>query len=348
MIAENDKVVKRPDGRYDNVDFTKAAGFKLPTAKASYLRRDVLLFVCSRLIHPTSVAHELTLMQANAIGCTKDELHFLYELHPNFSCFPTFPMNLPFKQTDQDVYDFFERALVTDVPGVPPFNPKRSVDGERGIEILHPIPTSSEGLDLEIAPEIVGVYDKGGNMIQEMVQSIMDTTTGTVYAKITSKAFGIGQGGYGGPKGPSTMTYTPPDRAPDAVHTFQTTPETCLLYRLCGDYNPIHADDAFAQEGGFKGAFLQGLGTWNIAAHGLLRELGGSEAGRLRSFKARFAAIVYPGDELETRMWLGREKQVEGRLAREVVFVTVVKGEGRVVLSNGVAEIWGKGVGSKL
>ena len=40
-----DKPVKRSDGRYDNVDFTKAVGFKLPTVKASYLRRDVLLFV---------------------------------------------------------------------------------------------------------------------------------------------------------------------------------------------------------------------------------------------------------------------------------------------------------------
>ncbi|KAF2676603.1 Thioesterase/thiol ester dehydrase-isomerase [Lentithecium fluviatile CBS 122367] len=329
MIAEKDKVIQRPDGCYDNVDFTKAVGFKLPTAKASYLRRDVLLF-------------------ANAIGCTKDELHFLYELHPNFSCFPTFPINLPFKQTDQDVYDFLARALVTDVPGVPPFDPQRSVDGERGIDILHPIPTSSADLDLEIAPEIVGVYDKGGNMIQEMVQSITDTKTGVLYAKITSKAFGIGQGGYGGPRGPSTINHVPPVCKPDAVHIFQTTPETCLLYRLCGDYNPIHADDAFAREGGFKGAFLQGLGTWNIAAHGVLRKLGGSEAGRLKSFVARFAAIVYPGDALETRMWRTGEKSVDGRGVEEIVFQTIVRGDGRVALSNGVAELWKKGTGSKL
>jgi hypothetical protein len=46
MAAANDKPVRRPDGRYDNVDFRKAIGFKLPTVKASYLRRDILLFVC--------------------------------------------------------------------------------------------------------------------------------------------------------------------------------------------------------------------------------------------------------------------------------------------------------------
>ncbi|ORY09235.1 HotDog domain-containing protein [Clohesyomyces aquaticus] len=316
MASNSDIPVKNASGRYDNVDFNKAIGFKLPTVKASYNRRDILLF-------------------ANAIGCQKSELHFLYELHPNFSCFPTFPINLPFKQTSTDVYDFFERALVTDVPGVPPFDPKRSVDGERGIEILRPVPVSSDGLDLEITPEIVGVYDKGGNMIQEMVQTMRDAKTGTVYATMSSKAFGIGQGGYGGSKGPETVTYKPPNRAPDAVHVLKTSPEICLLYRLCGDYNPIHADDGFAKEGGFKGAFLQGLGTWNIAAHGLLMEMGGSEAGRLKKFKARFANIVYPGDALETRMWkVGSKNGVD-----EIIFQTVVQRDGRLALSNGFAEI---------
>ncbi|KAF2192401.1 Thioesterase/thiol ester dehydrase-isomerase [Zopfia rhizophila CBS 207.26] len=316
MASASDKPIKNAAGRYDNVDFRKAVGFKLPVAKVSYLRRDVLLF-------------------ANAIGCTKDELHFLYELHPNFSCFPTFPINLPFKQTDQDVYDFFKRALVTDIPGVPPFDPKRSVDGERGIEILRRIPVSSDGLDLEVAPEIIGVYDKGGNMIQEMKQTLRDAKTGTVYAKMTSKAFGIGQGGYGGPRGPDTVSYSPPKRKPDAVHVFKTTPEICLLYRLCGDYNPIHADDEFARQGGFKEAFLQGLGTWNIAAHGLLREMGKSDPNTLKSFRARFANIVYPGDTLETRMWkLGSKDGLD-----EIIFQTIVQSDGRVALSNGYATL---------
>lgn len=50
-------------------------------------------------------------MKANAIGVQKDELHFLYELHPKFAAFPTFPVNLAFKRTDQDVYDFIARNV---------------------------------------------------------------------------------------------------------------------------------------------------------------------------------------------------------------------------------------------
>lgn len=85
----------------------------------------------------------------------------LYELHPKFATFPTFPINLAFKQTDQDVFDFISRMISGEVPGTPPFDAQKSVDGERGIEILKTIPTSSEGLDLEIQNKVIGVYDKG-------------------------------------------------------------------------------------------------------------------------------------------------------------------------------------------
>ncbi|KXJ90407.1 HotDog domain-containing protein [Microdochium bolleyi] len=320
----SDKPVKNASGRYDNVDFRKAAGYEYPPIKCSYNRRDVLLF-------------------ANAIGCTADETHFLYELDPRFAAFPTFPINLGFKQTDQDVFDFIARTTTGDVPGCPPFDAQRSVDGERGIEIIRPLPVSSEGLDLEIRNRVKGVYDKGGAMILESEGSLVDAKTNAVYVKLTSTAFGIGQGGYNGPRGPSKPpVITPTDRAPDAVHTLATTPEIAFLYRLCGDYNPMHADDAFGRRAGFKGAILQGLGTWNIAAHGVLRKLGGSEPGRLKEFGARFKSVVYPGDELETRMWVvGSEAGV-----MDVRFETRVKGDGRVALSNGYAKI--KEEGAKL
>ncbi|KAK2043430.1 Thioesterase/thiol ester dehydrase-isomerase [Colletotrichum somersetense] len=308
--------VKNASGRYDNVDFRKAAGHQHPPIKCSYNRRDVLLF-------------------ANAIGCQKDELHFLYELHPGFAAFPTFPVNLAFKQTDQDVFDFIARTVTGHVPGCPPFDAQRSVDGERGIEILRPIPVSSDGMDLEVQNKVIGVYDKGGAMILEAEQLLVDAKTNTAYSKMTSTAFGIGQGGYNGPRGPSKPVVEPPDRRPDAVHTTETTPETALLYRLCGDYNPLHADDAFGQRAGFTGSILQGLGTWNMAAHGLLQKLGGSDPRRFKAFGARFKNVVYPGDTLETRMWVGQSE--EG--VDNVVFETVVKKDGRVALSNGYAKI---------
>ncbi|OLN91687.1 putative enoyl-CoA hydratase 2 [Colletotrichum chlorophyti] len=315
-MVSTDKPVKNASGRYDNVDFHKAADYQYPPIKCSYNRRDVLLF-------------------ANAIGVEKDEIHFLYELHPRFAAFPTFPINLAFKQTDQDVFDFIARTINVDVPGVPPFDPQRSVDGERGIEILQQIPVSSDGLDLEIRGKVIGVYDKGGAMIMEAEQVLVDKKTDTAYTRMTSTAFGIGQGGYNGPRGPSKPIVLLPDRQPDARHIIKTTPETALLYRLCGDYNPLHADEAFGQQAGFKGSILHGLCTWNMAAHGVLKKLGASDPERLKAYGARFKNVVYPGETLETRMWIvGNERGFDS-----IVFETVVKEDGRVALSNGYAEI---------
>jgi acyl dehydratase len=166
-------------------------------------------------------------------------------------------------------------------------------------------------------------------MILEAEQQLVDVRTGTVYVKMSSTAFGMGQGGYGGPRGESKPAVKIPSRAPDAVHVYATSPEIAFLYRLCGDYNPMHADDDFGKRAGFKGLILQGLGTWNIAAHGVLRELGGADPKRFKSFGARFKSVVYPGDVLETRMWkTGKDK--DG--CENVVFETIVKNDGRIAL----------------
>lgn len=53
-MSSSDRPVKNASGRYDNVDFRKAAGYKYPPLKCSYNRRDVLLFV-SALCLPTAI-----------------------------------------------------------------------------------------------------------------------------------------------------------------------------------------------------------------------------------------------------------------------------------------------------
>ena len=101
------------------------AGFEYPTKEVSWLKRDVLLF-------------------ANSIGCTVDELHFIYELHPDFAVFPTYPIILPFKYTSQEVIDFYAAQKATPIPGVPKFDYTRVVDGQRLITFLKPFPTTSD------------------------------------------------------------------------------------------------------------------------------------------------------------------------------------------------------------
>jgi len=303
------------------------AGFKYPPQEVSWLKRDALLF-------------------ANSIGATADELQFLYELHPNFQVFPTYPIVLPFKETDQEVVDFYARSSSAPIPGVPKLDSRRVLDGQRLITFYKPLPTSSAGKTFEVRSKVLGVYDKGkAGTVVETEQVLVDKATGEKYTRAVGSGFFVGQGNWGGPKGPSTVNYPPPkDKKPDAVHTLQTTTETALLYRLNGDYNPLHADPAPGKKMGFGGTIIHGLFSWNSACHALLQKLGGSDANNIKEFQARFAAPVKPGDNLVTEMW--RTGDVKDGW-EEVRFLVRVEG-GKVVLSNGRALMKYAGGKSKL
>jgi len=78
---------------------------------------------------------------------------------------------------------------------------------------------------------------------------------------------------------------------------------------------------------------MHGLFTYNTAAHGILKALGGNDPANLREFQARFAAPVKPGDKLVTEVWRTGEI-VNGW--EEVRFLTSIEG-GKAVLTNGRA-----------
>jgi peroxisomal enoyl-CoA hydratase 2 len=105
--------------------------------------------------------------------------------------------------------------------------------------------------------------------------------------------------------------------------------------RLNGDYNPLHATPEPGVKMGFGGAIMHGLSSWNFAAHGLLKAVGGSDPNNIKEFQARFASPVKPGDKLVTEIW--RTGEVKDGF-EEIRFVTKVEG-GKVCLSNGRALI---------
>lgn len=220
---------------------------------------------------------------------------------------------------------------------MPDFDSKRVVDGERRIEFLRPLPPTSEGRRFESRAKVLGVYDKGkpGSVVETQTD-LVDAASGEVYTRVVGSGFFIGQGGWGGPKGPATKGFPPPkDRKPDAVLEHQTTQESALLYRLNGDYNPLHATPEPGAKMGFGGAILHGLYSWNTTAHLLLKQLGGGNPANIKEYQARFASPVKPGDKLVTHVW--RTGEFQGGF-EEVRFVTQIEG-GKVCLSNGRALI---------
>ena len=101
------------------------------------------------------------------------------------------------------------------------------------------------------------------------------------------------------------VTVTIPERAADAVTSYAVTPQQAMLYRLCGDRNPLHADPGFAKGAGFPAPILHGLCSYGIVLREATDALLGGDAARVGGFSARFNGVVFPGETIRISM-LGR------------------------------------------
>ena len=131
----------------------------------------------------------------------------------------------------------------------------------------------------------------------------------------------------GTPSGTDSGAPPVPDREPDYVVSQATLPQQALLYRLCGDRNPLHADPAFARAGGFDRPILHGLCTYGFAGRALLHTLCGSDPARFAGMSGRFTRPVLPGQTLTTRIWV--EAPTDARFQTLTDDGTVVIDRGR-------------------
>jgi acyl dehydratase len=114
--------------------------------------------------------------------------------------------------------------------------------------------------------------------------------------------FARGEGGFGGQRGPSTSG-TVPDRAPDFEVDIPVLYQQALLYRLCGDRNPLHSDPDFAAAAGFERPILHGLCTYGMACKAIVDTALDGNAAAVGSYGARFAGVVFPGEMLRAGIW---------------------------------------------
>jgi acyl dehydratase len=63
-----------------------------------------------------------------------------------------------------------------------------------------------------------------------------------------------------------------------------------------GDPNPMHVDDEFAKNAGYPGVFAHGMLSMGFLGEFLVRNAG--DVGHVRKFRARFAKLTWPGDEI--------------------------------------------------
>jgi acyl dehydratase len=209
--------------------------------------------------------------------------------------------------------------------GIGTYDPRMLVHGEQGIRLHRPIPVAGE---ITLVDEITGIYDKGKGAVVATKAVATLTADGQPLFELTSSVFIVGEGGFGGDRGPSNKTNVAPERTPDHSVTYQTREDQALLYRLSGDRNPLHSDKKFSDVGGFPKPILHGLCTYGFTGRALLSALCGNEPARFKAMEGRFSSPVLPGEALTIRIWTG-----EGG-AGTAVFQTL-GGDGRIVLNNG-------------
>ena len=161
-----------------------------------------------------------------------------------------------------------------------------------------PIPPSGTGRAVTRFTEI---WDKGKAAVI-WSETTVTTPDGDPLWTQKRSIFARGEGGFGGERGPSTSA-EPPDRAPDAELSIPTLPQQALLYRLCGDRNPLHSDPGFASAAGFPKPILHGLCTYGIGAKALVDEFLDGDVSRVGSYGVRFAGVLYPGETLKATVW---------------------------------------------
>jgi 3-hydroxyacyl-CoA dehydrogenase/3a,7a,12a-trihydroxy-5b-cholest-24-enoyl-CoA hydratase len=266
-------------------------------------------------------------LYALGIGAAQDpldagELKYVYEMSGEFQAFPTWGA-MPMMNA---MLTAAKQGTMT-LPGCN-FGFDRVLHGEQYTEIKRPLPRTGK---LKHTFKLKNAWDKDPNAV--VTFSIVTTDENgeeVAYNEMTS--FVKGAGGWGGDRGPSGDENAPPNRKPDAVIAEKTDANQTLLYRLSGDWNPLHADPAFAKAFGYDRPILHGMCTFGYVARHVVKAFAKNDGRYFKSIKVRFAKSVFPGDTLETRMW--RESDTR------IILEARAKERDEVVIKNAVIELY--------
>ena len=201
--------------------------------------------------------------------------------------------------------------------------------GEQGLTVHRPLPAAGRVIGRLRIDDIIDKGPGRGALLYT-TREVRDAATDALLCSLTSTSFLRGDGGFGGPSGPVRQPHPVPEGEPDAAFDWTLAPNAALLYRLSGDYNPVHADPAVAALAGFKQPILHGLASYGVAGWAIANLLCDGQAERLTRLDLRFTSPVYPGETLRTEVWrLG---------AGAAAFRVRVPARDVVVLNNGRAE----------
>ena len=226
-------------------------------------------------------------------------------------------------------------AVVLGYPGFWMKDPKAGINwvklvhGEQRLTIHRSLPATGRVIG---RTRITHVIDKGADKgALVLSERTLHDANGNLLVTIGSTTFCRGDGGLSqSDESPAALEATP-DRAPDMTCAIPTLPQAALIYRLCADNNPLHADPAVASKAGYPRPILHGLCTYGVAARAIVQAVCGNDASRLTALHTRFSSPVFPGETLVCEIWKDGSEAVR--------FRAKVAERDIIVLSHGFAGI---------
>jgi acyl dehydratase len=243
---------------------------------------------------PLSIAYDQrdVLLYAVGIGCA--DLRQVWEGDAGFAVFPTFPIR------------WGGRAIKLDEAALPPSPGPLTIDAERHLMQLAPLPLAGT---VQVRSRLLSVQPRGkGSAFLEFESEVIDSS-GQLCTRMVSGSFRRGVKTLGdiapfdGAGTSRSVKVALPAQAPDLKLSVRIPDTQAHVYRLSGDYNPLHIDPKAARFGGFDKPILHGLCTYGYCAQLLLGVLADGDAARFGALKLRFSSPVIPGDALAIQAW---------------------------------------------
>ena len=257
------------------LDYAKLMNLKIEPTTTQYSRKDTILYA-------------LGLGVGSAYPNDANELKYVYE--PQLVALPTLALTLaagPMWLADPKFGLNFRLLL----------------HAEQSLRMHKPLPAEGAVLSQVTIDEI---YDKGAakGAIMYMTRKLYDQASGDLLVTMGIVTFLRGDGGFGGKSdGAPKPQAVPTDRPADLTASLPVSLNQALIYRLAGDYNPLHIDPEVARSAGFDRPILHGLCAYGMVGRALIKVLCGDNPARLRRLEVRFTSPVYPGEPLHVDIW---------------------------------------------
>jgi acyl dehydratase len=275
-------------------------GFEIAEADRSYTERDTILY---------ALGVNLGLDPTN-----EDELKFLFE--QDLTALPGFSNVLAHP-------GFWLQDPSLDIDWV------KVLHAEQFVTMSRPLVPAGT---VRASYRVMGITDKGEGRgcILYYEKTLRDVETNDEICRVVTGVFCRGDGGVGDHGEVPTPLATVPDGDPDKVVRNIVDKRAALIYRLSGDYNPIHISPKIAAKAGYDKPILHGLCTMGVAGHVLLENMADGDPARFGGYACRFSRPVFPGDTLRTEIW-NRDGGASFRV--------VAEGREEVVLDRGQASL---------